>query len=153
MKLLPLILTIHVSLAVAAPVTVDVLEKSTGQTTSVQFDAKTAAIRPASPGARLEIPQLARYAVVDRSLVVGGVAISKADDLLYQCEADGFDIVVVRVEHNSFSNPFRWLTALAGHPIQVSTIYIETIKDKTIVARREIVFKPASYEWAAKVSR
>jgi len=152
-KLLPLILILNASLALSAPVTVEVLEKSTGKTTRVQFDAKTATMRPAAQGALMEIPQLARYAVVDRKVVRSGVVISKADDLLYQCEADGFDIVVVRVEHNSFSNPLRWLTALSGHPIQVSTIYIDTIKGDALVARREVLFKPASYEWAAKVSR
>ena len=32
------------------------------------------------------------------------------------------DLVVVRQEHNSLSNPLRWLAALSGHPVQVSRI-------------------------------
>jgi hypothetical protein len=152
-RVLTLTLVLLSSLASASPVRVDVSEKSTGLTTSYSFDVTSSTLRKSETVSTKDIPQASVYSVVDRKLVARGFAVSAADDILYQCPIDGFDVVVVRAEHNSFSNPFRVLVAFSGHPIQVSTIYILKIKDHVVVSRQEVIHKPASYEWSAKVSQ
>jgi len=153
MQRLCLVLLLLTSIAHAHPVRVNVFEKSTGANTNYWFEAESLALAKEKSGTISEIPQSSNFSLVNRKLMVDGIATSAADDILYQCSVDGFDLIVVRVEHNSFSNPFRWLTALSGHPIQVSTIYVLKIKDHEVLKRREIVHKPASYEWRATISQ
>jgi hypothetical protein len=141
------------SIANAGTVRVDVLEKSTGKSTNYWFEVGSLAPVKGALASIREIPQSSIYSLRNGKLTVGGVAISAADDILFQCAVEGFDLVIVRVEHNSISNPLRVLTAVSGHPIQVSTIYILKIKNHVVVLKREIIHKPASYEWSAKVSQ
>ena len=153
MRLLVVPLLLAASIAQSSPVKIDVLEKSTAVTRTYWYDVNSSSLTKAEHPVHGPIPPLTRYVSADRKLTLNGLAISAADDILYQCRVEDMDVVVVRVEHNSVSNPLRVLTAVAGHPIQVSTIYVLKIRNQSLLSRRELVHKPASYDWSATVSQ
>ena len=153
MRKLAIVLLFITSLANAGAIRVDVLEKSTGKSTIYWLDVMSLSLVKRDLASMREIPQSSTYSLSNRKLTVDGVSITAADDILFQCPVEGFDLVIVRVDHNSISNPLRVLTAFSGHPIQVSVIYMLKIKDRAVVLKREITHKPASYEWSAKVSQ
>jgi hypothetical protein len=81
-------------------------------------------------------------------LCIGDKHLVRAEDILCQCSVDGRDIVVVRKEYNSFSNPLRWLYALSGHPVQVSEIWA-IIADKRGVLKMTLLARGTQvvYGW------
>lgn len=126
-------------------------EQSTASTKIYSVDTDNLALTPLSVVEGAELPQTTRYTSVDRKLVVGNVKLVDADDVLFQCELDGVDLVVVRVEYNSFGGPIRLLAAFAGHPIQVSKVLILAISGGKILSEKEITRKDSSYVWNAKI--
>lgn len=91
------------------------------------------------------------YIVRDWKLVpaVDGKALIDASQILFQTKVEDLDVLIIRDEYNSFSNPFRWLSALAGHPVQVSKILWITIKNGNVIYSVELRREPSSYEWTA----
>lgn len=126
-------------------------EKATNETTNYAFDLNTSELRKVSEVFGNEIANTSYYVVRDQKLVGNGKVLMDADEILYQGQTGGIDLLVIREEYNSFSNPVRWLSALSGHPIQVNKILAVTIKDGNILAQKEIVKKPSSYHWSAHV--
>jgi hypothetical protein len=108
-------------------------------------------LRKISEARGSELAQLSKYTSSDRKLIGDGKLLATADEILYQCQVDGIDLVVVRDEYNSFLGPIRLLAAFSGHPIQVSKITMLTIVNNTQISRREITRKDASYQWVVKV--
>ncbi|MFZ6709586.1 hypothetical protein [Undibacterium sp. TC9W] len=94
-----------------------------------------------------ELPQIAKYVSKNRKLMFDDAVLADADTILFQCELDGVDIVVVREEYNSYFGPLKLLSAMSGHPIQVSKIILIVIKDKVIVDKKEIERKESAYVW------
>lgn len=137
----------------AGQVQLSLHEQSTASTKIYSIDTGTLAVTPHSVVDGAELPQTTRYTSVNRKLVAGNVRLVAADDVLFQCELDGVDLVVVRVEYNSFGGPIRLLAAVAGHPIQVSKVLILAISGGKIRAEKEITRKDSSYVWSAKVFR
>ncbi len=91
------------------------------------------------------------YVVRDWKLVqpVDGKTLIDASQILFQTRVADLDVLIIRDEYNSFSNPFRWLSALAGHPVQVSKILWITIKNGDVIYSVELRREPSSYEWTA----
>jgi hypothetical protein len=100
-----------------------------------------------------QISEIKKYSIHDRRLFCPGNVLLDADDVLFQGELDGMDFIVVREEYNSFSNPWRILRLLAGHPVQVSRIIVLVVKNGKAIVEEEIVKKPSSYDWQAKILR
>ncbi|MFZ6643170.1 hypothetical protein ACO0LL_25850 [Undibacterium sp. TC4M20W] len=94
-----------------------------------------------------ELPQIAKYVSKNRKLMLDDAVLADADNVLFQCESDGMDIVVIREEYNSFFGPLKLLSAMSGHPIQVSKIFLIVIKDKVVVDKKEIKRKESAYTW------
>lgn len=85
-------------------------------------------------------------------LYMGDNFIAPAINILYQCRFGQSDIVIVRHEYNYNSiNPIKQLSALSGHPVQVSEIIIFLIQDGKILHQNKIIEKDSSYHWKAEV--
>jgi len=135
----------------AAEVRISVLEVSTQKTTAYEFNVGSSALKPVEKVSGKVIQQTTRYTVEDGRLLTDRKKVSSATELLYQCHIDGYDLIVVRKEHNSFSNPLRILSAASGHPIQVSKIVILKIVNGKLKTETEIIQKPSSYKWEVSV--
>ncbi|MFZ6780780.1 hypothetical protein ACO0LD_28440 [Undibacterium sp. Ji83W] len=100
-----------------------------------------------------ELPQIERYISKNRKLILDELVLADADEILFQCELDGIDIVVVREEYNSFLGPLKLLSAMSGHPIQVDKIILMVIKNNAVAETKEIKRKESVSRWLARVYR
>jgi hypothetical protein len=135
----------------AAQLQISVYEKLTNTTTAFAFDTSSRKMRELSEAKGEDLPQLSKYSVVKEQLRAGPLGYMDATEVLYQCQIEGLDIVVLRDEYNSISNPLRLLAALVGHPIQVSQIIFVAIADGEVVFEKRLAREPASYRWKAEV--
>jgi hypothetical protein len=150
---------ITTSAAQASEVRLSLLEKSTSTTTAYSLESTTLAFRQIEAANGSELPQIGKYMTSARKLVANAnatatataTALADADEILYQCRIGEIDFVVVRVESNSFSSFMKLISALSGHPIQVSKIVVMTIRDGRVISKKEITHKDSSYHWVAKV--
>lgn len=134
--------------AQASAFTVVVTEQKTAKVSD--FVADTGAKRVELSTRRgSPLPETQSFSIQDRHLIYGSHPITAADDLLSQGRSGALDIAVVREEYNSFSNPFRIMAALAGHPIQVSKIKLIAAGEGRLVWEQELVREPSSYQWSA----
>jgi len=131
----------------AAEVRLSVFEESTQRTRNYKFDVATSVLKSSRVVSGKAVQQTTIYSAKDGYLFAGDKKIVEADELLFQCHVDGCDLVVVREEYNSFSNPLRILFAFGGHPVQVSKIVILKIVDGKLETKKEIIRKPSSYHW------
>lgn len=129
------------------------LEKKTSATVAYSLESTTLAFRKIETADGAELPQIQKYKVSARKLANNAIALADADEILYQCKIGEIDLIVVRVENNSFSNPMKLLSALSGHPVQVSRIVILTIDNDRVISEKEVTSRDSSYGWAAKVLR
>jgi hypothetical protein len=127
------------------------VEQRTSEQTgySVNLDSLKAHKIPLPQGTSL--PQSSKYSSQNRKLVSSAGIVADADEVLFQCEVEGLDLVIVRDEYNSFFGPLNLLAALSGHPVQVSRIVAIAIKGNRVVSEREITRKASSYHWLASV--
>lgn len=146
-----LALVLVLSPALANEVHLSLLEKSTSQSTAYAVEMANLSHRRIEQVQGIESSQLSTYSSRDRKLVANGKAIADADEVLFQCQVDNVDIVVVRDEYNAFFGPFKLLAAASGHPIQVSKILVLKIENNNVVSEKEITRKEASYHWTAKI--
>jgi hypothetical protein len=128
-----------------------VREDKTGQVFSASAEIASETVRNAKHGISLPLPPIGRFSVKDRRLIRYGQSVAKAEEVLYQCNSDGFDLAVVREKYNSFSNPLIILSALSGHPIQVSKIKLVAVNSNGAVWEHELAREPASYNWSAQI--
>ena len=141
------------SFAWAGEVGIELLEKQTNAVTTYSFDPQSSRLKPVQHASGKEIPQFSKYGVRERKVILNGNPLADAEEILYQCEVNGTDVLIVRVEHNSFSSPMKWLAAFSGHPIQVSTINILTVIGGELKDQTRIEQKDSSYRWSAKILR
>jgi hypothetical protein len=99
--------------------------------------------------ARTPLPQIADYSIKSERLRFAGTELTPALEILYQSRLPDADVIVIREEHNSFSNPMRILAALAGHPVQVSTIGVVVVRNGKLVRRWNPLRTASSYDWRA----
>lgn len=150
-KVLAFAFLLIASVAQSSELRLSLLEKRTSTTTAYSLEPSTLAFKHIQTAYGVELPQISTYKSVDRKLVGNGGALTDADEILFQCHIDELDLVVVRVEYNSFSSPLKLLSAFSGHPIQVSKIIVLTIANDRLIAENEITRKDSSYHWFAKI--
>jgi hypothetical protein len=127
------------------------MQKEVPAFTCYAFKIESATLTSLASASGKALQQTNEYSIEERRLSLHGKRVAKADEILYQCHVGGCDLVIVRDEYNSFSNPLRILSAFSGHPIQVSKIVILTIVDGDLKSQTEIIRRPASYEWTASI--
>jgi hypothetical protein len=89
------------------------------------------------------------YEIRNCRLQKGDSQIANAVEILVQARAGALDIVVIRNEYNSFSNPLRILAAIVGHPSQVSEVTALALSDGNVIGRWRLARAASSYEWRA----
>jgi hypothetical protein len=132
-------------------VKISVFEKSTQKTRNYSFDVATSAIKSVRAVDGEALPQTTIYSLKDGYLFAGDKRMVEEVELLYQCHFGGYDLVVVRDEYNSYSNPMWALFAFSGHPVQVSKILILKIAEGNLKTKTEIIRKASSYDWRVSV--
>ena len=138
----------------AADLVVAVKETKTGRESFFRIDTDSLRVmKSKQPATNQPLPKITRYKVEKERLIAGDESLMKAENILFQGSAGDADFVVVRREHNSFSNPLRVLSAIAGHPIQVSKIVIVKIAGGKIAGDRELARRASSYDWTATISQ
>jgi hypothetical protein len=148
---LAIVLLLATLSAQSSEVRLSLFEKRTSTTTIYSLESATLAFRQVDMTSGAELPQISKYEVSGRKLVADAIKFAEADEILYQCRVDELDFVVVRVENDSLSSPMKFLSALSGHPVQVSKIVVLTIKNGRVISEKEITQKDSSYHWVAKV--
>jgi len=146
-----LALLILSSSAYATEVRLTLYEARTKQTTFHALDLSTGVLKPAAAAGTVELPSISEYRVRNEHVETasGGALDAEADEILCQATADDLDVLVVRHEYNSFSNPLYWLAAISGHPIQVSKIVLLLVRDRKVERSIELRREPSSYHWEA----
>jgi hypothetical protein len=141
------------SFAHAAELRLALFEEATKQTTyhSLNLDNGNFASAPEASGSSPAAASIYRIANYKLEAAVGGPPLMDATEILAQASTAGFHVLVIREEYNSFSNPFRWLAAFAGHPIQVSKVLWVVLKDGKVLYRKELHREPSSYQWRAQL--
>lgn len=129
---------------------VSLYEKQTGTTTAYAFDAEHGRVRKLKKARGEVLPRIESYRIESRNLCAA-VCLIEADEILFQGRLGDTDVVVVRKEYNSFSDPLRWLAAESGHPVQVSSIRVVAISAGRLRAKAELTRRAASYHWTAVV--
>lgn len=115
------------------------------------FNVATSTLSKTQAIAGEELSPINKYTSRQGKLYSNDIVLTDANEVLFQCEVDGVDLVVVRDGYNSFSNPIRILAALSGHPVQVSKIVLLKASNNKILFKREIMRKAAAYHWAVRV--
>jgi hypothetical protein len=136
----------------AAEVRVSLHEKATGAKSAYAFDTERGSMGPIRGADGVALPAVETLRIVSGRLCATACLLD-ADEILFQGRLDNGTVAVVRDEYNSFANPLRWLAALSGHPVQVSSILVLQVEDGRIRAKAELTRKAASYHWEARVVR
>ena len=142
------------SFACATEVRLALYEAQSKQTSFHALDLVSGKVSSAQSAGTVELGALEAYRVRNEHVehVQSGQAIAEATEILCQATTGEVDLVVVRQEYNSFSNPLRWLSAIGGHPVQVSKIVWLLVREGKVVYTTELLQRPASYHWKAELS-
>lgn len=137
----------------AEVVVVSVAER--GESAALRFEIDTASAissSSASPGGE-PLPTIDGYLVRGGRLIRASTntTIGTAVELLGQVRVSAGDLVIVRQEHNSLSNPLHWLSALTGHPVQVSRITWFLVLNGGGVRSGSLLRRAASYRWSVRL--
>ena len=154
MRILALLfLILFANTAFPHEIAIALTENRTKNTTHFVLDLPSARITNSRNTNGTSILPISSYRIVSDHLTDSSETtnLSKATDILFQGQVDEFDIVIIRYEYNSFANPLRILTAVAGHPIQVSRILCLVIRNGHVVAKRTLAQEPSSYDWQASL--
>jgi hypothetical protein len=135
----------------AAELILELHENATKQTTYHSLEPPSGKVAVAAQSGSEPTRAIAAYRIKDWKLVglSSGGPLLNATEILSQASHDGLDFIVLRDEYNSFSNPLRLLSALAGHPTQVSKIVWVVIRNGIVIHSIEIKREPGSYSWTA----
>jgi len=139
------------SVARSSELRLSLLEEQTSTTTAYTVDSNSLEMHQIGSASGSPLPQISSYSSINRKLVLNEKDLTDADEVLFQCHINEMDIVVVRVEYNSFFGPLKLLSALSGHPIQVSKIVVVAISGINHVSEKEVVRKDSSYHWVARI--
>ncbi|NMP01458.1 hypothetical protein HHE94_01790 [Pseudoalteromonas arctica] len=147
-----LFLLCFINYAHAESIYIDLLENKNGKTHSyyVDLDSFKVVLGEVSDD-NIPDSRTGKYSIKNEALYVGGHKLFDANELLFEAKVDGKDIVVIRDEYNSFSNPLKWLSAVVGHPVQTSKIYILEIESKSVINKLRLQKQDSSYRWKVEV--
>jgi hypothetical protein len=154
MKMKAMILVLAVSLMLVSEVSaldaVVTEMEGTQETHMFQIDLLKQTVISTTKVTGNTTPPIYRYeARKDRHFWAGSDRFGSADDILAQIHTEDADLLIVRREHNSFGGPLRLLSALAGHPVQVSEIWLLMIKEQKESWSVKLVSKDSIYTWKA----
>tara|TARA_R110002167_G_scaffold364668_1_gene587046 strand:+ start:1341 stop:1826 length:486 start_codon:yes stop_codon:yes gene_type:complete len=136
----------------AESIFIDLLENKSGKTHSYSLDlASFKVVLGRVSGDSIPNSITGKYSIKNEALYAGGHKLFDADELLFEAKIDDKDIVVIRDEYNSFSNPLKWLSAVAGHPVQTSKIYILEIESKNVINKLRLIKQDSSYRWKVEL--
>lgn len=144
-------LMLFTTLAQASTVQLSLMEEGSSEKVLYAFDTKEFKLSEISSIDGQMLASTTKYTTQHRKLVGSGRPLAAADDILFECEVDGMDLVIVREEYNAFFGPMKLLLAFAGHPVQVSKIVVYAIANDAIVGTREVTIKEDAYRWIAGV--
>jgi hypothetical protein len=149
-----MILTILFAVVASAPparcdVAITVFEAKTAATSTHCVGLDQIALVKTGPAAGPVLAPTDIYAVKNGRLVHDATVIADATEILAQARAGHHDVVVLRNEYNSFSNPLRVLSAFLGHPVQVSEIAVLLLREGRVIKRWRLAREASSYEWRA----
>jgi hypothetical protein len=130
-------------------ISISVFEVSAATTTNNCLNLGTLSVTKTSAATGVALPPINDYSVTNYHLRAGKTELADAVDILAQARFHEMDIVVVRNEYNSFSNPLRLLFAFAGHPVQVSEVIVFALRNHVIVGHWRIARAASSYKWEA----
>jgi hypothetical protein len=139
--------------AKAADVRVALFEEKTKTTSVFRVETRSVSVTRQEGITGTKVQQSTKYKVRNRKLVVDGKPLADADDILFQGEVDRDEIVVVRCEYNSFFGPWKLLSAMAGHPVQVSKIVLLKIDEGVVMGEQVLAREEYSYDWRADLYR
>jgi hypothetical protein len=141
-------------LTAAAEVSLALREGCTGTISHFALDPSSGVVRPAEQAGSVELEESGTYVVRNGHLyrAAEGQAVAEATELVSQARADGYDIVIVRREYNSTSNPLRWLSAFSGHPVQVSEVRVIVLSGGKLASNVMVLTKASSYKWSAELT-
>lgn len=128
-------------------------EQKTDKTTVFSVNTRTLRVMKSDAISGAKVERTSKYGIRHRKLVISGQALADADEILFQGEVDRDDIVVVRVEYNSVLGPWKLLSAMAGHPVQVSKIVLLKIDDRLVMDEQVLAREEYSYRWSADLFR
>lgn len=153
MKLFTIALILLANIANAGEIKINLYERDTKETTTFAFNTESSALQKIKTVDGTEIPKTNRYVIRNYKLTIDDKPITRAINILYQCQIEDADLLIIRDEFNSISNPFRLLAFVAGHPTQVSKIKVLVVKNGILKSEKEIASKASSYDWEAKAFR
>ena len=133
--------------AQASAVQLSLVDKATSERSNYSFDISERNFHGIASIQGTLLPQLEKYTSQNRKLIGNGIVLANTDEILFQCEIDGVDLVVVRIEYNSLLGPLKLLGALSGHPVQISKIILLTIANNAVASEKEITRKESAYRW------
>jgi hypothetical protein len=114
---------------------------------SVMLDLETGGIAaersPSSP-----VVANHSFTLADDALFRDLSEVADADQLLAQAKSGDVEIVIYRDEHNSWLNPLR---AIAGHPKQISRVYVRAYKGNRLLWTRLIFKGQYKHEYRASI--
>lgn len=140
-------LALLTSMARANDVQLSLLETDASEQLYYSLNIREIKLREIAAIDGTQLAQTQKYSSNNGKLVTNGIALATADEILFQCEVDGVDLVVVRDEYNSFLGPLKLLYAISGHPVQVSKIVLLVIVNNVVASEREIIRKESAYRW------
>lgn len=98
--------------------------------------------------------QSGKYSISRNKLYFGGNELHDASSILFEGGMQGYDLLIIKDYYNSFSNPLRWLFAIAGHPVQGNKVYVLKIVNGKLIEREKILkIEPGSSRLHALVKR
>ncbi len=153
MKLLAIACLLVANIAYAGEIKINLYEREAKETTKFLFNTKSSTAQKLENANGAEIPKINRYLIKNYKLTIDDKPITDAINILYQCQIEDGDLIIVRDEYNSISNPFRLLAFIAGHPTQVSKVKVLVVKNGVLKSEKELASKASSYDWEAKALR
>ncbi len=127
------------------------LGKYTNRITYYSYDTHSNALRTTRPEPGTAKASEGPFKVTEhRKLALGARELTGADQILFQGRTGNAWFLIVTDEYNSL-NPLHWVSAISGHPIQVTKVLILVVRDDKLVVEKEVTGKGASYDWQASV--
>ena len=152
MRIILVVMLLFLSLgAQAGEAYLALFERLTVTTNNYEIEVSPLSVRQIPSVRGVLVPQIHKYITKAGKLLNGANAFARANEILYQCQVDGVDLVIIRVESDSLFGPIKLLSALSGHPVQINKIVALEIKNDKVLAAETVIRKGSSFHWSAAV--
>ena len=152
MRIILVVMLLFLSLvAQAGEAYLALFERLTVMTNNYEIEVSPLSVRQIPSVRGVLVPQIHKYITKAGKLLNGASAFARANEIRYQCQVDGVDLVIIRVESDSLFGPIKLLSALSGHPVQINKIVALEIKNDKVLAAETVIRKESSFHWSAAV--